>query len=55
MKICKNPKCDNIVKDKFRGFCMKCATRWMGKQAGMEMVGEIDMGDQVGYILRRKE
>jgi len=54
-KICKNPNCDNKTHSKFAGYCQKCSIRGNAKKHGYKMLEEeIDLGDQVGYILVRK-
>lgn len=55
-QICQNPVCDNKTNSPHSRFCKKCSLRHYAKQSSMELLEEeIDLGNEVGYILKRKD
>ena len=51
---CKNPKCDKETNSEHSKFCRKCSLKWNAKKCGYVMQEqEIDLGDNVGFILKR--
>jgi len=56
-KECQNPNCDNKTNSKHSMFCSKCSIRHHAKSNGYKLdeIKEIDLGDQVGYVLVRED
>lgn len=53
---CQNPNCNNKTNSTHSRYCQKCSIRHTAKSNGyvLDEKNVIDLGDKVGYILKRK-